>query len=199
MLKLPAPSYPANVEFALSVKGPTLRGPEVKVPDEYVAVGDPLAPRFWLPVVNVPENSVAGKLKPGRAALRLKSLLVFPVPLSGPGALFVRVIEPLIEPVMPIETLVSSPVAGGNWGQVIVAFDRSVNWDVITVQVTGRVPAAAKPQVATNNITIPTVRTINSDTEHFALIEEPLHATASVPEAWNLMLIFRTNFKVLPN
>jgi hypothetical protein len=131
---------------------------------------------------------VAGKLKPGSAALRLKLVLVVPLtPLSEIGALFVRVIEPANVPPMVTWMLVNSPVAGGNWEQVIGMFVKSVNWAIL-LQEPVRVPAAAIPEAASKNITILTVRMIGSRTEHFALIKDPPHATASVPEAWYSLL-----------
>jgi hypothetical protein len=121
-------------------------------------------------VVNIPVNSVAGKLNPGNAALRLK--LVCVVPAAGSdvfGLVFVRVIEPFIAPVTEIVTPVSSPLEGLNLEHVIVAFDRSVLWAILE-QVAVWVAAMAKPDAASNNITIPTTRTINSGAERFCVM-----------------------------
>jgi hypothetical protein len=151
------------LSFAEAVTFPELKGPDAKV-----AVELPAAPRVWVPVVNVPVNSAAGKLNPGNAVLRLK--LVFVVPEAGSawfGLVFVRVIDPFIAPVMLIATLVSSPLAGLNLEHVIVAFARSVLWEILE-QVAFWVAAVAKPDAASKKIPILAMRTIDSGAERFS-------------------------------
>jgi hypothetical protein len=110
MENVPEPSYVANVELVASVNGPAVWDPELNGPGEYV---NPDA-TATLAVVNDLINSVAGKLNPGSAALRLKLVCVVPVTVSGTDALFFKVIVPFIPPEMVIATLVSSPVEGLN-------------------------------------------------------------------------------------
>lgn len=66
------------------------------------------------------------KLKPFSALCSVNAELTPPVTVSGPAAVFFIEMEPLMEPEIVMAMLVSVPIAGLNWEQVIGAADSSV-------------------------------------------------------------------------